>query len=81
MMPYDTYRLYQVERAKNPREIQRADGQAALLAAAISRLFRAIALASVAARRPYPAGRHHGTSSPTAPGTCRATMNGVMEGS
>jgi hypothetical protein len=25
MMPYDTYRLYQLERAKSPREIQCAD--------------------------------------------------------
>lgn len=81
MMPYDTYQLYQVERAKSPREIQRGDAQAALLAAAISRLFRAIAQVPAAARRPYPAGRRHGTSSPTAPGTCRAAMNGVMEGS
>lgn len=80
MMPYDTYQLYQVERAKSPREIQHADAQAAMLAAAISRLFRAVAQGPVAARRPSPAGRH-GTSSPTAPGTCRATMNGVMEGS
>jgi hypothetical protein len=81
MMPYDTYRLYQVERAKSPREIQRADGQAALLASAISRLFRAIAQAPLAARRPYPAARHHGASSPAGPNACRATMNGVMEGS
>jgi hypothetical protein len=80
MMPYDTYRLYEVERAKSPCEIQRADGQAALLAAAICSLFRAIAKAPAAAGRPYPADRRHGTSSPT-PGTCRATMNGVMEGS
>jgi hypothetical protein len=79
MMPYHTYRLYQVERAKTPREIQHADGQAALLAAAISRLFRAIAQNPAAARMPYPAGQRHGTSSPTAPGTCCATLNGVME--
>ena len=45
MMPYDTYRLYEVERAKSPCEIQRADGQVALLAAAICSLFRAIAKA------------------------------------
>jgi len=56
MMPYDAYQLYQAERAKSPREIQRADAQATLLAAAISRLFRAIAQAPAAARRPYPAG-------------------------
>lgn len=56
MMPYDSYQLYQVERAKSPREIQHADAQAALLAAAICRLFRAVAQVPVAARRPYPAG-------------------------
>jgi len=36
MTPYDTYRLYQVERAKSPREIQRANEQAARLASAVS---------------------------------------------
>jgi hypothetical protein len=76
MMPSDSYRLYQVERDKSPREIQRADGQAALLAAVISRLFRAIAQAPVAARGPYPAARRRGASSPAAPGTCRPTMTG-----
>jgi hypothetical protein len=33
MVPYDTYRLYQIERAKSPYEIQRADRQAALFSA------------------------------------------------
>ena len=75
MMPYDAYQLYQVERAKSPREIQRADAQATLLAAAISRLFRAIAQAPAAAQA-IP-GWRHGTS-PAAPGTCRATMNGRL---
>ncbi len=28
MMPYDSYRLYQVERAKSPAEIRHADEQA-----------------------------------------------------
>ncbi len=42
MMPYDTYRLYQIERAKSPREIQRADQQAAMLVSAASSLFRGI---------------------------------------
>ena len=26
-MPYDTYRLYQIERAKSPAEVRRADEQ------------------------------------------------------
>jgi len=42
MTPYDTYRLYQVERAKSPREIQRAGEQAARLASAVSWLFHGI---------------------------------------
>jgi hypothetical protein len=41
-MPYDTYRLYQVERVKSPAEVRRADEQAARLAAAASALFRGI---------------------------------------
>ena len=43
MMPYDTYRMYQVERAKSPGEIQRSAEQAARLASAVARLFRAVA--------------------------------------
>lgn len=43
MMPYDTYRLYQTERAKSTTEILRADQQAAQLVAAASSLFRALA--------------------------------------
>jgi hypothetical protein len=42
MMPYDTYRLYQIERAKSPAEVRRADEQAARLASAASSLFRGI---------------------------------------
>lgn len=43
MMSYDTYRLYQIERAKRPAEVQRADEQAAQLASAVSSLLRGIA--------------------------------------
>jgi hypothetical protein len=42
VMPYDTYRLYQIERVKSPAEVRRADEQAARLAAAASALFRGI---------------------------------------
>ena len=42
MMPYDTYRTYQIERAKNPAEVRRGDEQAAQLTSAISWLFRGI---------------------------------------
>ena len=41
-MPYDTYQLYQIERAKSPAEVRRADEQAARLASAASSLFRAV---------------------------------------
>jgi hypothetical protein len=36
MMPYDTYRLHQIGRAKNPAEVRRADEQAARVASAVS---------------------------------------------
>ena len=54
MMPYDTYQLYQVERAKSPAEIRHADEQAGRLASAASSLFRGhhAALASQAEAGP-----------------------------
>jgi hypothetical protein len=52
MMPYDTYRLYQVERARSTHEIHHADRRAARLSSAVSGLFRAI---TQTARRPHPA--------------------------
>jgi hypothetical protein len=55
MMPYDTYRLYQIERAKSPAEVRRADEQAARLASAVSSLFRGITRPWRAMRRPSPA--------------------------
>src|SRR5215831_8017184 len=42
VMPPDSYRLYWIERAKSPAEIQRADEQAARLVSAVSWLSRAI---------------------------------------
>jgi hypothetical protein len=42
MIPYDSYRLYQLERAKSPAEIRHADEQAARLAAVASLLFRGV---------------------------------------
>lgn len=42
MVPYNSYGLYQIERAKSPAEIRRADEQAARLASAISSVFRGI---------------------------------------
>jgi hypothetical protein len=52
MMPYDTYRLYQIERTKSPAEVRRADEQAARLASAASSLFRSITRPWLAMRRP-----------------------------
>jgi hypothetical protein len=52
-MPYDTYRLYQIERAKSPAEVQRADDQAARLISAISSLLRGLTRPVRAIRRPY----------------------------
>jgi hypothetical protein len=58
MMPYDNYRLYQIERAKSPAEVRRADEQAARLASAASSLFRGITrpwrAMRRASRRPSP---------------------------
>ena len=58
MMPYDSYQLYQVERAKSPAEIRHADEQAGRLASAASSLFRGITrpwrAMRRASRRPSP---------------------------
>ena len=55
MVPYDTYRIYQIERAKSPAEVRRADAQAARVASTISSLVRGITWPVRAARRPAPA--------------------------
>jgi hypothetical protein len=54
MMPYDTYRLHQIERAKSPAEVRRADEQSARLASATSSLFHGITRPWRARRRPSP---------------------------
>ena len=41
-MPYDTYRLHQIGRAKSPVEVRRADEQAARVVSAVSSLLRSI---------------------------------------
>jgi hypothetical protein len=55
MMPYDTYQLYQIERAKSPAEVRRADELAGRLASAASSLVRGITRPWRAMRRPSPA--------------------------
>jgi hypothetical protein len=54
-MPYDTYRLHLVGRAKSPAEVRRADEQAARVASAVSSLLRSITRPARAVRRPFPA--------------------------
>ena len=54
MMPYDTYRLYQVERVKSCAEVRRADEQLGRLASAASSLFRRVTRRAPAVRGPYP---------------------------
>ena len=56
MVSYNSYRLYQIERAKSPAEIRRADEQAARLASAVSSLFRGITRPAGAMRRSSLAG-------------------------
>jgi hypothetical protein len=55
MVPYDTYRVYQIERGKSLAEVRRAEEQAAQLASAVSSLFRGLLRPVRAARRPSPA--------------------------
>ena len=55
MMPYDSYRIYQIERAKRPAEVRRADEQAARLACAVSSPVRGLTRPVRAVRRPFPA--------------------------
>jgi hypothetical protein len=62
MVPYDTYRIYQIERTKSLAEVRRADAQAARVASAISSLFRGITRPVRAVHRPSPV---------TAPGLLR----------
>ena len=59
MMPYDSSRLYEVERAKSSAEIRRADEQAAWVASAVSSLFRGITRPWRAMRRPSPVTTRH----------------------
>jgi hypothetical protein len=55
MMPYGSYRIYQIERVKSPAEVRRADEQAARLASAASSLWRGLTGPVRAVRRPFPA--------------------------
>jgi hypothetical protein len=76
MMPYDTYRLYQAERAKSPAELQCAGEQAARLASAVSSLLRTITQPVRAAGGPHPSAGRAGTSRLAEPAACRDAMAG-----
>jgi hypothetical protein len=54
-MPYDTYRLHQIERAKSAAEVRRADERGARVASAVASLLRGITRPVRAVRRPSPA--------------------------
>ena len=56
MMPYDTYRIYQIERVKSLAEVRRADEQAARFASVVSSLFGGITRPVRGIWRMYPAG-------------------------
>jgi len=77
LVPSDTYRLYQIERAKSHREIQLADERAARLASAVSRPFRAFARA---ARSPFRGAVLEAASPLPEPAACRGTMAGAIPG-
>ena len=51
-MPYDTYRLHQIERARSPAEARRVDEQAARGASAVSLLLHGLTRPVRAVRRP-----------------------------
>jgi hypothetical protein len=52
MVPYDAYRIYQIERAKSLAEVRGADEQAARAASAFSALFRCLTGPARAVRKP-----------------------------
>jgi DNA-binding transcriptional MerR regulator len=90
MMPYDTYRLYKIERPKNFGESRQADEQAAQFVSAVSSLFSGFAwpvrrlAAAVLSGRSRRRGqfqldaplRHLTWSALRVP--CSATMNGIF---
>jgi hypothetical protein len=76
MMPYDTYRLFQVERTRGQRETLLADRQAAQITSAVTGLCRAIARVPEIVRRPSPAAGHHRPSPRAEPAARRAPIAG-----
>jgi len=56
MVPYDAYRIHEIERAKSLAEVQRADEQAARVAYAVSSLLRGVACSVRARAQAIPSG-------------------------
>jgi len=81
-MPYDTYRLHQVERPKNLSEIRRADEQAARFVSAVSSLFSGFAWPvrrlAAAGRRQFPGATDFSLTWSALRVSCSATMNGIF---
>jgi DNA-binding transcriptional MerR regulator len=78
MMPYDTYRLYQVERPKTPGEIRQADEQAAQFVSAVSWLFSGFARPVRRPRRQVPGAADFNLTWSALRVPCSATMNGIF---
>jgi hypothetical protein len=57
MIPYDSYRLFQIERSKSDAEMRYADEQACRLVSAGSRLLRAVTRPPLFARGSSPSTR------------------------
>jgi hypothetical protein len=66
MTPYDSYRLYQLERANSPAQARCADERAGRLAAATSALLRGI-IGRARAVRPFPSAGRPGAPRPAGP--------------
>ena len=66
MMPYQSYQLHQIGRAKSPAEIRRADLQLGQMAATVSRLRRRVTRV-IAAGAALPSWPGSGAPRPAAP--------------
>jgi hypothetical protein len=75
MMPYDTYRLYQIERRKSIPEIRYADEQAGRLAAAAARMLRRM----TGSVRPQHSRRQRAVARPAVPSCGSDRMAKTME--
>ena len=79
-MPYDAYRLHQIDRPKNPGEIRQADEQAARFVSAVSSLLRGFAwpVRGLASRRQFRGGTDFSLTWSALRVPCSASMNGIF---